>query len=152
MKHFLFLVFGIVFVQMAQSQEVLLNDTITPQTDTLEIFKNINVSQDSVLIKLVNWHVEDNQRRNGIEGYRVEIFSNRDMEKIQNTKIEFMSKYPEQPVHIKFIAPIFKIRIGDFRSKSEALQFFKGIEEDYRSAFIVRDIINFPLAKTPNYE
>ena len=82
-----------------------------------------------------------------MDGYRVEIFSNREMAKIQKTKIEFLSKYPEQSIHIKFIAPIFKIRIGDFRTKSEALKLFKEIEKDYRTAFIVRDKINFPLAK-----
>lgn len=151
MKQFLLLVLGIIFSEILIAQEIVWNENNQQNKDTLEIFKQVNVIQDSVLVKLVKWHIEDNQRRNGIEGYRVEIFSNRDMKKIQQTKVEFMSKFPDLPVHIKFIAPIFKIRIGDFRNKSEALKIYKQIENDYRSAFIVRDIINFPLAKT-NYE
>lgn len=152
MKHFLLLVLGIIISHLLLSQETVSDENDQPQKDTLEILKNVNVDQDSILIKLLRWHTEDNQRRNGIDGYRVEIFSNRDMEKIQQIKIEFMSKFPDQAVHIKFIAPIFKVRIGDFRTKSEALKFYKQIEEDYRSAFIVRDIINFPVTKILSYE
>jgi hypothetical protein len=151
MKQFLLLVSGLFFYQMVLSQ-VSFTEVEQPKNNTPEILKNVDVQQDSILVKLLNWHIEDNERRNNMDGYRVEIFSNREMAKIQKTKIDFLSKYPEQSVHIKFIAPIFKIRIGDFRTKSEALKLFKEIEKDYRTAFIVRDKINFPLAKQTRYE
>lgn len=151
MKQFLLLVSGLFFYQVVLSQ-VSFTEAEQPKSSTIKILKNVDVQQDSILVKLLNWHIEDNERRNNMDGYRIEIFSNREMTKIQKTKIEFLSKYPEQPVHIKFIAPIFKIRIGDFRTKSEALKLFKEIEKDYRTAFIVRDKINFPPAKSTRYE
>jgi hypothetical protein len=105
------------------------------------------------LDKLIDWHIQNNKRREGIEGYRVEIFfSTNDKQKALDKKVEFLSKYPEYNVHVLFISPNFRVRVGDFRTKNEALKLFKKIEKDYRGAFVVKDNIKFPLAKAKNYE
>ena len=40
----------------------------------------------------------------------------------KDQKVKFLSKYPEHEVHIKYDAPNFKVRVGDFRTKNEALK------------------------------
>jgi len=40
--------------------------------------------------------------------------------------------------------PNFKVYIGGYRVKSEALKLLKTIQKDFPSAFIVYDIIDFP--------
>jgi hypothetical protein len=99
---------------------------------------------------MLNWHIAKNEKMDGMEGFRVEIFFSADLdalEQAKNKKVEFLSKFPDYLVHIKYEAPNFKVRVGDFRTKNEALKLKKDIERDYPMAFIVPDKIKFPLLK-----
>ena len=117
-----------------------------------ESLNHLNINKDYRLDKLVNWQIQNNKRREGIEGYRVEIFfSTNDKQKALDKKVEFLSKYPDYNVHVLFMSPNFRVRVGDFRTKSEALKLFKEIEKDYRAAFVVKDNINFPFTRPISY-
>jgi len=127
------------------------------QEDTLQpaILQNLNVNQDPRLDKMLNWHISKNKKMDGMEGFRVEIFFSAELDALEqskNKKVEFLSKYPDYLVHIKYDAPNFKVRVGDFRTKNEALKLKKKIERDYPMAFIVPDKIKFPLLKQIDYE
>lgn len=118
-----------------------------------EGLSQLNINKDYRLDKLVDWHIQNNKRRDGIEGYRVEIFfSTNDKQKALDKEVEFLSKYPDYEVHVLFMSPNFRVRVGDFRTKSEAWKLLKEIEKDYSAAFVVKDNINFPLAKSISYE
>lgn len=137
---------------MSESEGKDSTDTGLPVMDVLD---NVEVNQDPRLEKMLKWHVENNKRKAGIDGFRVEIFFSSALnarEQSQEKKKEFLSKYPEHRVHIKFISPNFRVRVGDFRTKNEALKLYKKIEKDFPGAFIVPDIIDLPLLKTENYE
>jgi hypothetical protein len=154
MKELFLLISGLFFCQMLLAQ-VTLPDTLHTENDTLAILKELNVNQDPRLEKMLNWDVENNKERNGIEGYRVEIFFSSKMdayEKARETKIEFLSKFPDYPVHVVFVAPNFRVRVGDFRTKSEAWKLYKKIEKMYPAAFVVQGKIDFPILKPLNYE
>jgi len=120
------------------------------QGDTLFIPDILNINQDPRLENMLKWHIENNRNRDGIEGYRVEIFFSSSFnarEKAFQMKKEFMSKYVDFDVHIKYTAPNFRVRVGDFRTKNEALKLHKRIQKDYPGAFIVPDVIQFPSLK-----
>jgi len=160
---FLFLS-GVFFCQFLAAQVTFpaapRNNTINSlQTDSdslpLQILDELTINQDSRLNKMLKWHVENNRKRDGMDGYRVEIFFSSALNaKDQALKIkkEFLSKYPDYNVHVKFTAPNFRVRVGDFRTKNEALKLHKQIQGDYPGAFIVPDIIEFPQLKPKNYE
>jgi hypothetical protein len=155
MMRILFLFFiGVIFVQSAVAQEFGLTDE--PEDSTQAVLPDrLNVERDARLDKMLKWHIEKNEEREGMEGFRVEIFfsSNLDAkEQALDTKVNFLSEYPEYPVHIKFVAPNFRVRVGDFRTKNEAWTLYKQIQKDYPTAFVVPDIINFPLLKEYQYE
>lgn len=119
------------------------------------ILQNLHVNQDPRLDKMLNWHIVKNAKMDGMEGFRVEIFFSADLdalEQAKNKKVEFLSKYSDDLVHIKYDAPNFKVRVGDFRTKNEALKLKKSIERYYPMAFIVPDKIKFPMLKDINYE
>jgi len=121
----------------------------------VSVLEGLSVERDVRLDKMLNWHIEKNKEREGIDGFRVEIFFSSNMdakEKALETKTDFLSKYPEFPVHIKFVAPNFRVRVGDFRTKNEAWKLYKKIQKDYPTAFVVPDIINFPQLKANQNE
>jgi hypothetical protein len=90
-----------------------------------------------------------------MDGFRVEIFFSSELDALAQSrikKVEFLYDYPDYEVHIKYDSPNFRVRIGDFRTKNEALKLHKKIERNYPMAFIVPDKIKFPLLKQINYE
>ncbi len=154
MRKLFLLISGLFCYQMLFAQ-VTFPDTVQPENDTLSILQNLQVNLDPRLDKMLTWDIENNKNLNGIEGYRVEIFFSSKMdayEKARETKVDFLSKFPDYPVHVVFVAPNFRVRVGDFRTKSEAWKLYKKIEKLYPAAFVVRGKIDFPVLKSLNYE
>lgn len=119
------------------------------------IMDSLLVERDARLDKMLKWHIEKNSERKGMNGFRVEIFFSSSMDARKQAleiKTGFLSEYPEYPVHVKFIAPNFRVRVGDFRTKNEAWKLYKKIQKQYPTAFVVPDIINFPSLKAKQYE
>ncbi len=135
--------------------QVSFPDVKTQESNLPEILKNIEVHQDPLVEKMLGWHIENNKIKNKIDGFRVEIFFSSDVdakEKALKKKMDFLSVYPDNTVHIKYISPNFRVRVGDFRTKNEALKLYKEIKDNYPVAFIVTDEIDFPLMKQVQYE
>lgn len=127
----------------------------TQESNRPEILRNIEVHQDPLVDKMLDWHIENNKIKNKIDGFRVEIFFSSDVdakEKALKKKTEFLSVYPDNSVHIIYVSPNFRVRVGDFRTKNEALKLYKQIKDNYPVAFIVTDYIDFPLMKQVQYE
>jgi hypothetical protein len=111
------------------------------------ILQKLPVSQDARIDTLLQRHIKVNKRTNGTEGFRLEIFfssGNRAREEAMNVKTEFLKKYPDEHAYMIFQSPDFKVRVGNFRTKSEALSLQQRIRKNYPNAFIVKDMIQFP--------
>lgn len=109
--------------------------------------KNIEFIQDDSLQNLVLKHIAKNKKQEGISGYRIRIFSDVGRGARSNSekvKTEFYEKYPSIPVYRKYDSPYFKVYVGDYRTKMEAIKCLKKIKSDYPSAFVVPDQINYP--------
>ena len=132
-----------------------LSEETTKDSMRIAILEDLDVNRDARLDKMLKWHIEKNQQMEGMDGYRVEIFFSSKMdarEQARKIKADFLSVYPDHAVHIKFVAPNFRVRAGDFRTKNEALKLYKSIQKNYPAAFIVPDVIDFPLLKQNIYE
>lgn len=154
MKRLFLSVFAFIFCQILVGQVYTPVDT-TAGPNLPDILENLQVNNDPRLEKMLSWHITKNTRINGIEGFRIEIFFSSDydaLEMAKKKKVEFLSLFPDNAVHIKYVAPNFRVRVGDFRTKNEALKLYKKIKKDYPVAFIVTDNIDFPLLKQEPYE
>lgn len=143
---FLISVFSCQFIAAQESFQ----EELTADSTRIALMENLDVSRDPRLDKMLKWHIEKNEKREGIDGFRVEIFFSSRLDAKEEAlaiKTDFLSEYPNQAVHIKFVAPNFRVRVGDFRTKNEAWRLYKQIQRDYPAAFIVPDVIDFPLLK-----
>lgn len=146
------LFFLLISVFALQAQELQPGEKQTESAEiknspTHYLLKKNQVIQDSRVDTLLQWHIAMNKRRNGLDGYRLEIFFNSDhnaREKALEVKTEFLKMYPDLDAYIQFQAPNFRVRIGNFRTKSEALKVKERIKRHYPNAFRVDDIIQFP--------
>lgn len=154
MKRFLLFVLSGLTSQILFAQVTFPNQK-KEESNRPEVARNLNINQDPRLEKMLNWHIENNKINNKIDGFRVEIFFSSDFDakdKALKKKKEFLSVYPDNIVHVKYISPNFRVRVGDFRTKNEALKLYREIKNTYPVAFIVADEIDFPLMKPVQYE
>jgi len=154
MKRFLFVFLSVLANNflIAQAYSSAQN---TEKSNRPPIIKNLKINQDPRLEQMLSWHIENNRINNKIEGFRVEIFFSSDFnakEKAIRKKKEFLLVYPDNAVHVKYISPNFRVRVGDFRTKNEALKLYREIKSNYPVAFIVADEIDFPMMKPVQYE
>lgn len=132
----------------AQTDTLGLNLGITSQTTKMEDFlSKLPIREDPRITDLLVRHSQINQHKNGADGFRLEIFfssDNKAREQAMRIKNDFNLLYPDIPSYLLFQTPNFKVRVGDFRNKSEALKAKAFIVSKYPNAFIVKDIIRFP--------
>jgi hypothetical protein len=107
----------------------------------------VRITQDANIRNLVNLHVSQQRKINGIKGYRILIYmgSGQNARKEQDqVRAGFIRLYEDVNSYSRFEYPYFKVYVGDFRTKSEALKFLKQIEGVYPDAFVRDDIVAFP--------
>ena len=82
-----------------------------------------------------------------LQGYRIRVFyDNSPSARVKSESIEqyLKSQYPGNGVYRSFESPNYKVTIGDFRSKEEALKIFNALKGTYPTAYIIKENINFP--------
>ena len=107
----------------------------------------IEIIQPAQVEKLLKMQISNNQLQKGIHGYRIQIFSQSGQtarQKSDEARMNFMRSFPELEAYQDYNAPYWRIFVGDFRTKSEALREKKQIEKMFPRAFIVSEIINIP--------
>lgn len=108
---------------------------------------DVNVYQSSLIGKSMDGHILTNAERT-IPGYRVRIFfDNRQSARneSENTLKRFESLYHDVSAYRSYANPYFKVTVGDFRTKSEAMELLERIKKEFPSAFVVKENISFPV-------
>jgi len=149
MRYLLINIIILICTSLVSAQETEIQDDNifkSLQKNNIHLGK-VKIYQDQSLEALVVNHIKINERQNGFMGYRVQVFFGSGGEakkKALEIKSKITSKYPDIEAHIIYDTPNFKLRLGDFRVKNDAYKFKKELEDEYPSAFIVEDMIDFP--------
>lgn len=109
----------------------------------LSLHAQLRIVGDVDVTKMVERHIELNQRVKTIPGYRVQIASfsgTNSKTSAFNLREQFTTDYPTVQAYIVFDEPNFKVKVGDFRSRLEAYAFLQQIKEVYKG-YIIRDNI-----------
>lgn len=102
---------------------------------------------DPAIDELVRKHIQVNENRGGISGYRIQIFfdsGNNSKTRGQSVYETFSVRYPAVNAYLSFKAPNYKVRVGDFRSRLDAVRFLQEILPDYPGAYVITDQIRLP--------
>jgi hypothetical protein len=153
-KLFLFFVVFCFSTTIVRSQFfVKTSDLFAAKNDNQNMGK-LNIIQDPALDTLISRYIlgyinlEQKNGHEGMEGYRIQIYnssSRNAREESGKTRAEFMNRFPDIVSYLMFAEPgYYKIRVGDFRTKTEATRIFLLISKVFPDAYIVPDIINFP--------
>ena len=108
---------------------------------------NITSINEAGINALVSKYEAILKSRNGIDGWRVQIMFKTKKEEIEKLKITFISLYPGIPAYLKYEAPYYRLRVGNCRTKLEAIKIKQEISKNFPNAYVVPEIINFSQLK-----
>jgi hypothetical protein len=134
---FLCLFFYLLFSFQTNAQDAL--KTSTPKKEG-----SVEISRDGRVDSLVQKHIRINEQKQSIPGYRIQIYFGSLRTKAGEVKSDFLKKYPEVGAYNRYDPPNFKVRVGDFQTRLEALKFQKQLHTEFPAAFIVKDDISLP--------
>ena len=151
----MFLIFLGFFSVFAPAQSFVKTSDLFRRADDNSRSGKLNIVQDPAIDSLINRYIlmskkiyNDNNGNYGMYGFRIQIFSsfNRNAREESNkANVDFMSKFPDIRSYSLFAEPVnYKIRVGNFRTKTEATRLFLIISKVFPDAYIVPDIIDFP--------
>lgn len=107
----------------------------------------LKINKDADLDSLIEKNKNLNKIKNGMDGFRIQLFSGTERNNANQLKAKFLAAYPTVPAYLIYQQPYFKLRVGDFRNKMEAQYLFNNLSSEFNQAILVADKINFPKLK-----
>lgn len=96
------------------------------------------------LDSLVQKNIAKHQAEQTRDGFRLQLFSGTERNNANNLRNRFKGEFPDLPIYLIYQQPYYKLRVGDFRNKIEAQQFYLKLEKLYEQILIVPDKVNLP--------
>ena len=100
----------------------------------------INVLKDARIDHLVQQEMNMNE----IPGFRLQICFDSDKKIVDEARDQFLKLYPKVDTYIEFEAPHFNLKVGDFRTRSEAERIKRQIFGEFVICIIHEDMIQLP--------
>lgn len=94
------------------------------------------------LDSLVFHSSRSNYNQTSLEGFRVQIYSGSGItskDEASSTQTRFLKMFPGERAYIIYNAPFWRVRVGDFRSRSEAMRMLQSVKPSFGGSYIVRD-------------
>ncbi len=106
----------------------------------------VTVNQSSAMRSALDRYVQNNANKK-LSGYRIRVyFENGQNARARSEAIarSVSNAYPGMGVYRTFESPNFKVMVGDFRTKDEALKVYQSLKASYPTALLLKDTINYP--------
>jgi SPOR domain len=101
--------------------------------------QEIQINEDPKVTALVKIWINNNRVNPQVEGWRAQVMAGTDRQQVEDGRNRFRTLYPDVPADWKHEPPYYKLRVGAFRSKQEALVFIAGLT-DFPGAYPTRDV------------
>ncbi len=139
MKGFVLALFGITICLNLKA-----NDTTKTATVAPIIRKDIRVDLLNEIMTNANKKTFFKPQIKREQGFRLQVISTNDRTEAYRVKGDLLEKFPSEKVYFMFQSPFFKVKIGNFKTKEEALEFrdaFLGYMG--KEVYVVRDMIEY---------
>ena len=155
MKRFLILLTLVLLTgTLARAQEFRSDSIRTSQLDSTLVGRNIlnvigsgvTVNQSQAMRSAFDRYVSNNASKK-MAGYRIRVFFDNGQNARSRSEAiarSISNSYPGIGVYRTFESPNFKVSVGDFRTKDEALKVYQSLKASYPTALILKENINYP--------
>ena len=108
--------------------------------------KEVTLNQPQEMEQAYARYIQANGERK-MNGYRIRLFfSNKQSARTESEELEkeFQLQFPQIPTYRSYTNPFFKVVVGDYRTKSDAIRELNKILPFYPKAIVVKENIWFP--------
>lgn len=129
------------------AQDPRLYSKASPPADTPTVAAagEVTLHEPERITELMKAYTE---MRQPLKGYRVQVFLG-DRTKAEEVRRQFMTRHTDTPAYLSYLAPNFRIRVGDLRTKLEAEKLREQLREEYPGLYVVPDEIEMPRIPAP---
>lgn len=131
-----------------QAQEVEtapVDSTLLGKSILSVIGSGVKITQSVAVQQAMDNYVRENANK-PITGYRIRVYYDNGPQ--ARAKSEAIEKTLQQQfraaVYRSFESPNYKVTVGDFRTKDEALRIYNALKWTYPTAYIIKETINYP--------
>lgn len=153
-KYLSFISILFIYVNSVCAQETEDDTTFFPSDIYIQLLEKdtggtMKLEQEPELGVLTEKSIRINEKE-GLSGFRIQIYSGSEQnarEKLSLIIQEFQESFPEfnaELIYTEYQAPYFKLRVGDFRNKNEAYEWFHQIRKKFPNSYIVKSKIKYP--------
>ena len=106
----------------------------------------VTVNQSRTMRSALDSYVSNNAAKK-LSGFRIRVyFDNGQSARTRSEAIarSISNAFPGIGVYRTFESPNFKVCVGDFRTKDEALKVYHALKATYPTAIILKETINYP--------
>ena len=131
-----------------QAQEVEtapVDSTLLGKSILSVIGSGVKITQSVAVQQAMDTYVRENANK-PITGCRIRVYYDNGPQ--ARAKSEAIEKTLQQQfraaVYRSFESPNYKVTVGDFRTKDEALRIYNALKWTYPTAYIIKETINYP--------
>ena len=106
----------------------------------------VTVNQSAAMKSAFDSYVSANASKR-VSGYRIRVYYENNQNARNRSEAiarSISGTYPGIGVYRTFESPNFKVCVGDFRTKDEALKIYHSLKGSYPTALILKETINYP--------
>ena len=106
----------------------------------------VTVNQSRTMRSALDSYISNNAAKK-LTGYRIRVyFDNGQSARMRSESIarSVSNAFPGIGVYRTFESPNFKVTVGDFRTRDDALKVYHSLKSSYPTAIILKETINYP--------
>ena len=103
---------------------------------------NVVIHEEEGIDFLLDTHIEMNKRHIYTDGFRIQLFSGSGQKarhEAMKVKSSVLELFPDEQVYLSFTAPFWRVRVGNYRNKYEALSLLNKLKKEFPNSYIVKD-------------
>ncbi len=109
------------------------------------------IKEDPVVTEMMERYTQANKARKTVDGWRVQILATPDRQNLDRSLQTFQYRYPNLAADWVHHNPYYKIRVGAFANRLEAMRLLHLLKPDYPGAYLVADKEMKPAELLGNY-
>ena len=107
--------------------------------------QGVTISEEPTITKMMELYTGVNKVTTSnqmIDGFRIQLMATTDRRKVDQVMSSFSSIYQGVPVTWSQAQPYYRIRVGAFAKRDNAVNYLQTIKKNYPDAYIVTDKVS----------
>lgn len=120
---------------------------LLPSIASAQDTAGIVVHKDARIDQLIHRQMEINEEttrdsRRSMPGFRIQVISSTDRNKVFAAKTKIYQQFPDLKPYLLYQPPYYKLRVGNFKTQTEAEEFEKQLSSLFPNGlYVIRDTI-----------